>query len=95
MSTIKYFILLCGAAFILASCGSSSSKSSTWSDAQKAEWKQNCLKMMSANDTFEGDAEDVCDCMLEKTSEKYTPEEVIGITEEDEQKLWEECDYNW
>jgi hypothetical protein len=33
--------------------------------------------------------------MLEKTSESYTPEEAANITREEEQKIWEKCDYRW
>ncbi len=40
-------------------------------------------------------ADDFCDCMFEKTAEKYTPEEAVNITEEQEQKIWEECNYSW
>jgi len=32
---------------------------------------------------------------LKKTSEKYTPEEAVKITPEQERQLWQECDYDW
>lgn len=37
----------------------------------------------------------MCYCMLNLTSESYTPEEVAGITGEEKQKIWEHCDYRW
>ena len=83
------FVILAGC------CNNADSKSDTWSDEQKAVWTENCVKMLEANQVFEGVAEDVCDCMLEKTSESYTPEEAATITRDEEQKIWEKCDYNW
>ena len=95
MNKIKYLIFVIGLVFIMGSCCNHNSKSDTWSDEQKAEWTESCLKMMSENQVFKGNAEDVCDCMLKKTSENYTPEEAVNITEEEEQKIWETCDYSW
>ncbi len=53
------------------------------------------MKFMETNEVEEKNATDFCDCMLEKTSEKYTPAEAAKITEEEERKLWESCDYTW
>jgi hypothetical protein len=33
--------------------------------------------------------------MLEKTSDKYTPEEAAKIDLKGEQELWQDCDYQW
>lgn len=71
------------------------SKADTWNDQQKTEWTTKCKGFMKTNGVEEKNAEDFCDCMLEKTSEKYTPEEAASITEEEERKLWESCDYTW
>ncbi len=84
------FIMFIGA----CNCGGNS-KADTWDEAQKAEWTNNCMKFMETNGVEEKNATDFCDCMLKKTSEKYTPEEAAGITEEEERKLWEGCDYTW
>lgn len=95
MNKVKYLFVIIGLLLIVGCCNNADSKSDTWSDQQKAEWTESCLKMLEANQTFKGVAEDVCDCMLKKTSESYTPEEAANITREEEQKIWEKCDYRW
>jgi hypothetical protein len=95
MNKIKYLLVLVSFILVAGCCNNTDSKSDTWSDEQKAEWTQDCLKMLEANQTFKGVAEDVCDCILTKTSESYTPEEAAKLTREDEQKIWEKCDYSW
>ena len=81
--------------FLTTSCCDNNSKADTWNEDQKKEWTDNCMKFMEQNGVEEKNAVDFCDCMLEKTSEKYTPEEAAKITEEEERKLWEGCDYTW
>ena len=95
MNKIKYLLVLMSIILVAGCCNNTDSKSDTWSDEQKAEWTQDCLKMLEANQVFEGVAEDVCDCMLKKTSESYTPMEAAKLTREQEQKVWEKCDYRW
>ncbi len=89
--TILLFIFLFGG---IESC-QHTNKENTWSDAQKTKWKTECQKLLSSRGLKTSDANDFCDCMLKKTSEKYTPEEATKITEEEERKLWQECDYQW
>ncbi len=81
--------------FLAGSCCDNSSKADTWNEDQKKEWTDKCMKFMETNEVEEKNATDFCDCMLEKTSEKYTPAEAAKITEEEERKLWESCDYTW
>lgn len=80
---------------IINACDCKDSKADTWSEDQKTEWTKKCKDFMKTNGVEEKNAVDFCDCMLEKTSEKYTPEEAAQITEEEERKLWESCDYTW
>lgn len=94
MKNFKYFALLVGVLFVFAACNCDS-KSDTWSDQQEKTWKENCVNMFNTNENLEGPVEDLCDCMFEKTSEKYTPEEAANITPEEEQKLLEECSDSW
>lgn len=71
------------------------SKADTWSADQQKEWKKSCMTLLLDNGVEKSVAEDRCDCMFEKTSEKYTPEEAAKIDIKQEKKLWEECDYSW
>ena len=95
MRKIQLFLLAIGLIFAVAACTNPESKADTWSEEQKAEWTTKCLEMFKTIGEDKGLAEDKCDCMLKKTSEKYTPEEAINITEEEEAKLWQECDYQF
>lgn len=79
----------------MSSCNNASSKSDTWNDNQKAEWKENCEEFLITKGVDRGDAKDFCDCMLEKTADKYTPEEAEKITVEEQQEIWQACDYQW
>ena len=72
-----------------------SSKSGSWSKEEKDKWTTNCMKFMNDRKVDQKDAVGFCDCMLKKTSEKYTPEEAVKITPSEEQKLWQQCDYSW
>ena len=84
-------VLLAG----IASCKHKAKEKSTWSDAQKTKWKTQCKQLLGGKGLYKKDADALCDCMLNKTSEKYTPEEASKITTEEERKLWQECDYQW
>ncbi len=53
------------------------------------------MSFMSERGVAQKDAASFCDCMLSKTSEKYTPEEAAKITPDEEQELWKQCDYQW
>ncbi len=94
MKRITILVLVIGFITILASC-KSDSKADTWSVEQEQTWKSNCVQLLIENGTTKADAEGFCDCMFEKTSEGYTPEEAAKITKEEEQKLWQDCDYQW
>lgn len=94
MKRITILVLVIGLISILSSC-QSDSKADTWTADQEQTWKTNCQQLLVANGTTEADAEGFCDCMFKKTAEKYTPEEAAQITEEEEQKIWQECDYQW
>lgn len=95
MKIIKHFLFLGILLIIVGSCTNANSKSSTWDDQQKKEWKEKCMELLIENEVPKGDAESTCDCMLEKTSEKYTPEEAANIDLKGEQQLWQDCDYQW
>ena len=94
MRTIKLLLVTFGLLLFASACNCDS-KADTWDSDQKAKWTNNCKKFMKDKGVEEKNAVDFCDCMLEKTSEKYTPEEAVNITEEEERKLWESCDYDW
>ncbi len=79
---------------IISSC-KSDSKAKTWSKDQETQWKKECVELLESGDNTKADAEDFCDCMFEKTSEKYTPEEAASLTEEQEAAVYQECDYQW
>jgi hypothetical protein len=78
----------------LASC---SNESSTWTQDQKDTWLKDCNDKFVANADPEDKAnlESLCTCMLEVTARDYTPEEAKSISEDEERKLLENCNYNW
>lgn len=83
-------------ALLLLTACNSNSKSKTWSAEQKEQWKTECIQMLVEEGVAETNiAEDHCDCMYEKTSEKYTPKEAASLTDEQEREIWRECDYSW
>ncbi len=94
MKIINLLFVAFGLLLITGSCNCDS-KADTWSDEQKAEWTKSCKEFMKTNGVEDKNAVDFCDCMLEKTSKEYTPDEAAKITEEEERKLWESCDYTW
>jgi len=94
MKKIKFLMLSIGFLFVIAACNDNS-KSDTWSKEQEAKWKEGCMELMQENNIPNGEAEGTCDCIFKKTSEKYTPEEAAKITEEEEGKLWQACDYQF
>lgn len=71
------------------------SKENTWSEEQKTNWKTECQQKLIDRGLKASAAADFCDCMLKKTSQKYTPEETKKLTIEEVRKLWDECDYQW
>ena len=71
------------------------SQASSWSKEQKDTWTTNCMKLMNDRGVAQKDATALCDCMLQKTSAKYTPGEAEKITVDQERQLWQECDYQW
>ncbi len=94
MKTIKFAIGIILVLFIASACNSDS-KADTWTKEDTTKWTQSCLKFMESNGVEKEDAVGFCDCMLKKTSEKYTPKEAENLTEDQERKLWESCDYSW
>lgn len=94
MKNLKITFIFFGL-FLFAVACESTSKADTWTDEQKTNWTNNCLKFMESREVEADQAKEFCDCMLTKTSEKYTPEEAVAITEDEESKLWESCDYQW
>jgi hypothetical protein len=94
MKKLMYLFVILGIVGLLSSCNSNS-KADSWSVDQQEKWKKECLELLTGNDVAKPVAEDRCDCMYKKTSEKYTPKEAAEITIEQERKLWEECDYSW
>ncbi len=95
MKIIKLLFASVAIIAFVSACNCADSKADTWSKEQKTEWTKKCKTFMNTNGVEEKNAVDFCDCMLEKTSENYTPEEAAKITEEEERKLWESCDYTW
>ncbi len=98
MKIIKILFVTIGLFFFVSSCNSNSkakSKADTWNKGQKEQWTSKCLTFLEANGVEKKNAVDYCSCVLEKTSEKYTPAEAANITEEEERKLWDSCDYSW
>ncbi len=96
MKIIKLLFAFVIMAALFSACNyDNKSKADSWNDQQKTVWTNKCTGFMKTNGVEEKAAVDFCDCMLDKTSEKYTPEEAANITEEEERKLWEECDYTW
>jgi hypothetical protein len=71
------------------------SKSGTWTQEDKNTWTTNCMTFMNQQGVEQKAAADFCDCMLQKTSQKYTPQEAANITTEEERSLWNECNYSW
>ncbi len=94
MKRITLLLAAFGLIIFLAACNSHS-KSDTWSKEQETTWKKNCVELLMGNGEDKATAEDFCDCMYKKTSREYTPEEAAEITEEEERKLWQKCDYQW
>jgi len=94
MKTLKILTFMFLVAIFASAC-SVNSKADQWSSDQKAKWTEKCMNFMDNQGVDKKDAEGFCDCMLKQTSEKYTPEEAAKINEEEERKMWQECDYVW
>ncbi len=94
MKIVRTF-LLTASVILLATACNCDSKADTWSAEQQTEWKSKCMQFMNEQGVEKDNAVDFCDCMYEKTSEKYTPEEAANITADEERELWSECDYSW
>jgi hypothetical protein len=94
MKTLFYsfaFVVLTAALF---ACNPNS-KADTWNPDQKKKWKTECKSLLMKNGEREATAADYCDCIYEKMSAKYTPEEAANLTIEQEREIWDECDYSW
>lgn len=94
MKKIRLLFITFGFLLFAGACNSDS-KAGTWDSEQKAKWTKSCMEFMETNGVEKLNAVDFCDCMLNKTSEKYTPEEAAKINEEEERILWDSCHYNW
>lgn len=95
MKNLKITFIFFGLFIFTIACDSPSSKADSWNEEQKTNWTNNCLKFMESREVDANQAIEFCDCMLTKTSEQYSPEEAAAITEDEERKLWESCDYQW
>jgi len=96
MKSLKFNLFLLFAALFVSSCGSEST--SDWSQADKDQWLKSCQETFVNKAVKEEDKdqlEDLCKCMLEVTSRDYTVEEAENLTEDQERKLLENCDYSW
>lgn len=88
----KIKILIISLMFLLA-CSQSK-----WSEADQEKWLKNCRETFvdKATDKEEkAQLEDLCDCMLEVTSRKYTVEEAQNLTEEQMRQLFNNCNYSY
>ena len=94
MKTLRILALAFSIVIIAGACNCNS-QADKWSSEQKAAWTENCMEFMAQQGVDKKDAVGFCDCMFEKTSEKYTPEQAAAITEQEERKLWDECDFSW
>ncbi|MCX6277182.1 MAG: hypothetical protein NT004_03675 [Bacteroidetes bacterium] len=94
MRKFRYFIPALGF-MLLATITGCNSKAKSWSQEQKETWTTSCMKFMNDRGVAKKDAASFCDCMLKKTANKYTPEEAVKITPEEERQLWQQCDYQW
>lgn len=76
---------------------SCSNDSSTWTQDQKDTWLEECNDkfVVNAEATDKASLESLCTCMLEVTSRDYTPTTVKTMTEDEERKLLQNCNYNW
>jgi len=94
MKTVFYSFTFLLLTTLLFACDSNS-KADTWSPDQEKKWKTECKSMLLENGEREATAADYCDCIYEKTSAKYTPEEAANLSIEQEREIWDECDYSW
>ncbi len=94
MKKLKFFIPALGFLLLVGFAGCNS-KAKSWSQEQKDTWTKSCMKFMNDRGVAQKDAADFCDCMLKKTSDKYTPEEAVKITPDEERQLWQQCNYSW
>jgi len=87
MKTIRLLLVTFGLLLFAGACNCDS-KADTWGQRpKKLRGLKKCMTFMEEKGTLKKRiAVDFCDCMLEKTSEKYTPEEAVNITEEEEAK---------
>jgi len=94
MKKLMNLILFVAVISVFSAC-QTHSKANTWSADQQKEWKKSCTNLLMENGVDKAVAKDRCDCMFEKTSEKYTPDEAAKIDLKQEKELWDECDYSW
>jgi hypothetical protein len=96
MKTLKFSILFLFSVLLFSSCGSESK--SDWSQADQDKWMKSCQENLVNKVVKEEDKdqlEDLCKCMLKVTSSEYTAEEAANLSEDQERKLLENCDYSW
>ena len=87
-------IMMIGVLSFITSCNSSP-KTKSWSAEQEKKWKTECTDLLTGHGTTKAEAEGYCDCMFQKTAEKYTPAQAAKLTAEQERKIWEEFAYSW
>jgi hypothetical protein len=81
------------ALFLFTACSQSK-----WSEEEEEKWMKNCRETFVNHATSEDEKmqlEDLCDCMLKVTSRKYTAEEAQHLTEDQERKLLNDCNYSY
>jgi hypothetical protein len=96
MKTFKFAILFFISSLAISSCGHN--HQSEWSQADKDKWLKTCQETFvdkAENETDKEQLEDLCKCMLDVTSRDYTVEEAVNLTDEQERKLLQNCNYNW
>lgn len=92
---INKFYVLVLMVFFVFSC---KNEKSTWTDAQKQTWLQDCNATFVKNAVKQEDKaqlEDLCKCMLKVTSRDYTVEAAGKLTQDELRSQLEDCNYNF
>lgn len=91
----KGITLVLSFSMMLIMACSSNKTVAPWTEDQKSTYAVNCQKFLVERNVDTADATSFSECMLEKTSSKYTFEEATNLTDDQARKLWQECDYQW
>ncbi len=93
MKFLKQTGILAISLILLVACSHSK-----WSKAEEDKWLKTCRETFvnnAVNKEDKAQLEDLCDCMLKLTSRKYTVEEAQNLTEDQERKLLNDCNYSY